>query len=124
MVQLKLSTVQQKILQEQSVHSEKQAEETQELDALARSDREYELQSLLEERGMDNAWEVTPALRIPASLGTGPCYAEFRIAGGSRGLADGRRHRIFEDLHFRSGDKVGRRQHEGSCREVSWNYSL
>jgi signal transduction histidine kinase len=32
------------------------------LDALERSDREYELESILESWGMDNAWELAPAL--------------------------------------------------------------
>jgi predicted CoA-binding protein/signal transduction histidine kinase len=34
----------------------------QELDALARSDREYELETWLEDHGVDNAWELAPTL--------------------------------------------------------------
>ena len=38
------------------------AESPAEMDALARSDREYELETWLEEQGVDDAWELAPAM--------------------------------------------------------------
>jgi signal transduction histidine kinase len=49
--------------------AQQQASRPGDLDAISRSDREYELESWLQERGVDQAWELAPDL---VSLAYGP----------------------------------------------------
>lgn len=57
-----LSEVEREALQELTEMARDRAVRPPEMDALARSDREYELEGWLQEHGVDNAWELAPAL--------------------------------------------------------------
>ena len=59
---LALTGAQEKVLEELAQRARKLAERPPELDALARSDRESELESWLEEQGIADAWELTSTL--------------------------------------------------------------
>jgi signal transduction histidine kinase len=56
------SDAQQERLHELSQHAKKEAAQPTELDALASSDREYELEVWLEEQGVAEAWDYAPTL--------------------------------------------------------------
>ena len=60
--QLNLSAAQLKALESHTQHIYERAKQPIFLDPLTRSDREYEIESWLEEKGMENAWEFAPAL--------------------------------------------------------------
>jgi signal transduction histidine kinase len=60
--QLMLTEVQQDVLRDLAQQAQERAAHPPELDALARSDREYELEEWLEEREVADAWELAPAL--------------------------------------------------------------
>ena len=56
------SGTQQNTLKDLTRHAKDQAGRPPELDTLARSDREHDLEDWLEERGVTDGWELTPAL--------------------------------------------------------------
>jgi signal transduction histidine kinase len=60
--QLKLTAAQQDILQDLARQARERALHPSELDVLARSDRERELEAWLEERQVTEAWELAPTL--------------------------------------------------------------
>ena len=60
--QLAVSPAQQQTLAELAQLAEKQALRPPEMDAMTRSDLEYELEEWLEDQGVDNAWELAPTL--------------------------------------------------------------
>ena len=60
--QFALTEVQQKALEDLALRARDQATRPPELDALARSDREYELETWLEEQGVADAWDLTSTL--------------------------------------------------------------
>ncbi|MGH2543282.1 MAG: cyclic nucleotide-binding domain-containing protein, partial [Ardenticatenaceae bacterium] len=60
--QLSLSDGQRELLQALEQQAQEQAVRPTQMDALARSDREYELEEWLAGQGMDDAWELAPAL--------------------------------------------------------------
>ena len=62
MSQVEFSTAQQEAITTLMGRAQQQAERPPEMDAMARSDREYELESWLESRGVDDAWELAPML--------------------------------------------------------------
>ena len=57
-----LSEDEQDALRELTEMARSRAVRPSEMDALARSDQEYELEGWLQEHGVDNAWEMAPAL--------------------------------------------------------------
>ena len=59
---LELTEAQRQALEELAQHAREQAARPPELDALARSDREYELETWLDERDVADAWELAPTL--------------------------------------------------------------
>ena len=59
---MKLSDAQLDALTNLAIAVQQQAAQPANLDALTRSDREYEVESWLEDRNIDNAWELAPAL--------------------------------------------------------------
>ena len=59
---LDLNEEQQQALEDRAQRAQDQATRPQELDALARSDREYELETWLEERDVADAWELAPTM--------------------------------------------------------------
>ncbi len=67
--QLNLSTVQLKTLESYIQRIYEQAKQPIFLDPLTRSDREYEIESWLEEKEVEEAWEFAPAL---VNIGYGP----------------------------------------------------
>ncbi|HSG15356.1 MAG TPA: ATP-binding protein [Anaerolineae bacterium] len=60
--QLGLTTEQWEYWRKLSDHAQQQGAMPPELDALTRSDREYELEEWLEDNGVEDAWEYAPAL--------------------------------------------------------------
>ena len=60
--ELNLSTPQLKALESHTQRIYERAKQPLFLDPLTRSDREYEIESWLEEKGMEDAWEFAPAL--------------------------------------------------------------
>jgi signal transduction histidine kinase len=60
--ELGLTQEQMEILFSERAKGAEHASDAPELDALARSDREAELEDWLEERGVDDAWEIAPTL--------------------------------------------------------------
>jgi signal transduction histidine kinase len=62
-IELRLTQDQMDILAPLEVHAQDSADDPITLDSMARSDREYEIETWLEEnRGLQNAWELAPAL--------------------------------------------------------------
>ena len=59
---LTLTQAQQQVLEGLTERVQEQATRPPELDVLARSDREYELESWLDERGVADAWELAPII--------------------------------------------------------------
>ena len=59
---LELNEAQQQALDDTAQRAQDQATRPPELDALARSDREYELETWLEEKGVADAWELAPTM--------------------------------------------------------------
>ena len=59
---LDLNEAQQQALEDRAQRAQDQATRPQELDALARSDREYELETWLEDRDVADAWELAPTM--------------------------------------------------------------
>lgn len=62
LVELKLTDAQLKSLLTLDQLAQERAKQPSDMDSLTRSDREYELESWLDEQGVENAWEVAPAL--------------------------------------------------------------
>ena len=62
LARLELTEAQQQALQSLADRAREHATRPPELDALARSDREYELESWLDEQGVSDAWELAPPL--------------------------------------------------------------
>ena len=60
--ELALTNAQRETLEARLQRAREQAVRPAELDALARSDREYELEEWLEERDVEDAWELAPTL--------------------------------------------------------------
>ena len=60
--ELTMTEEQSKALQELGKAARERSGRPSELDALARSDREYEFETWLEDHGVDDAWEIAPAL--------------------------------------------------------------
>ncbi|MCH8207139.1 MAG: PAS domain S-box protein, partial [Chloroflexi bacterium] len=75
--QVSLSDAQVAVLKELDRLARERAAHPVDLDAIGRSDREYELETWLDDRGVDNSWELAPAL---VDLGYDP--------GGLSELAD------------------------------------
>jgi signal transduction histidine kinase len=59
---MKLTDAQLDTLTNMAIAVQQQAAQPADLDALTRSDREYEVESWLEDQGIDNTWELAPAL--------------------------------------------------------------
>ncbi|MFQ5794934.1 MAG: CoA-binding protein [Candidatus Bipolaricaulia bacterium] len=59
---LALTEAQREVLQDLAQQGQEQAARPPELDVLVRSDREYELETWLEEQGVADAWELAPTL--------------------------------------------------------------
>lgn len=78
---MKLNDAQLDALTDLAVAVQEQAAQPADLDALTRSDREYDVESWLQERSIENAWELAPALvemsYTPANLDE--LAAELRI---------------------------------------------
>ncbi|HET6446215.1 MAG TPA: cyclic nucleotide-binding domain-containing protein, partial [candidate division Zixibacteria bacterium] len=59
---LDLTDEQRYTIQRLAIHCQAQAEEPNLMDALERSDKEYELETWLEDNGVEDAWELAPSL--------------------------------------------------------------
>ena len=74
-IALGLTGIQQQVIQALTEGARVQAARPPELDAMVRSDREYELEEWLEDRGVEDAWELAPDL-VNLDCGT-DCLAQL-----------------------------------------------